>query len=392
MKKTPILLISLLLSLSGCSVPTVSEGPTDGESIENALNKRNFDFYTVQSDHVNHDLGVNVFAQATITMQDFKFITKSRNFLNPVEISSYYFDNIYDDFGSYDVYYKEKSSTDDKYLGNSFYQKYNLSQEIDNIPNFNTLKTYYNVFDMSKLDPAEFSYDTDKGGWYVLNEEAYNRVLESFFELNVEDFELIKFNVQVERDKVNSIVYRIEDRTNGLIKAHELFFMYQVPSWLNETHYSLINNVEIAPFETEDPTSEEPTSEEPTSEEPTSEEPISENLTSELTSGLFNPDSNLDEPTEQVEWLKFAIYNDYHLFQKDDAPNAIQHIALYHNFDYGAEDPTINPPISEILLLEGRTIKDRQLPIYNNPLVRGNRYLVRLTLTTGEIYDHSFIY
>lgn len=392
MKKNHLitLLFTLLIVTSCKGVPTISEGPAEGEDIKEALNIRNFDAYLVQSNHYDENFDTQTVAQALITEDDMRFITRTRNFLAPIEISYFYLDNLHD--GKYDVYYKEKVDRDSKYLGNSYYQGYNLfSTAIGNFPNVENFKTYYNVHDMSKLNYEEFTYMTNRGGWYRLNEEAYPRVVSEFFGLDNTVYTLDKFEVQVEKNRINSIVYSVSDKTNNFKKENELFYIYQLMNYLNETQYSLINNIEVQPYVPDVP--EPDTSETPSDTSETTSEVPSEtsDVTSETTSDTSEtplPRNDLGDPII-AEVLSFSIYNDYELFQKKDAPNVISRLSLVQPSLIEGEPDTI---ISELIGDKVTPIRERELYIYDTPLVRGVRYLLRLELLSGEYYDYSFIH
>jgi hypothetical protein len=391
MKKSHLItvLFTLLIVTSCKGVPTISEGPAEGEDIKEALNIRNFDAYLVQSNHFNESFDTQTVAQALITEDDMRFITKTRNFLAPIEISYYYLDNLHD--GKYDVYYKEKKDRDSKYLGNSYYQGYNLfSTNIGNFPNVENFKTYYNVYDMTKLNYEEFTYITNRGGWYRLNEDAYKRVIAEFFGLDNTVYNLDKFEVQVEKNHINSLVYSISDKTNNFKRENELFYIYQLMNYLNETQYSLINNIEVKPYVPDVPepdTSETPSEEIPSETSETPSETPSD-TTSDITSDTPLPRVEGVDPVI-AEVLSFSLYNDYNLFQKKDAPNVISKLTLAQPSLIEGEPDMV---ISELIGDKTTPVRERELYIYDTPLVRGERYRLRLELLTGEYYDYSFIH
>lgn len=404
-RKRNLLLLTplLLVSLASCNS---NDGPREGEDINKALNKRNFVAYLVQSNHFDEVFNKEVYAQALLTLGDMKFVTKTKELFTSNELSYYYFKNKHDGSNSYDIYYKEKTNRESRYLGNSYYEGYRfrLGDTFNNIPNLDTLKTYYNAYDVSVLEADDFTYDNNRGGWYELNEDAYDKVISNFFELDETKYELEVFDIQIEEDHVNSIVYKVSGSEDGedVVLENELIYRYStVDLYLDEPQYSLINNVEIKEYvpeviEEPDIPSSEDTTEEPGSEEP-KDEPSSEDLTTEEDTTestevlpLLDLEEETEEPIEEdiKEILTFSLYEDYNLFLKADAKNVISEINLYHNFDLDSEE---NEIITSLVSEDLKTIRDRSLKILDKPLIHGDRYLLRVTLSTGEHYDYNFI-
>lgn len=380
--KTKLLYVFPLVSLIvGCGqIPTLSEGPRYDEDISQALNEANFVNYVIQSNHKNEQLG-NYFTVATISPLDMSFKTKTKQLLFTTEHSSYYFDKVDD---SYDVYYKDKTLANKSYMGNSYYGRYNGVDKVEEIPSLDDVYTYYNVFNMASLDKNDFTYNTNLNGWYILNADAYQKIITDFFGYD-ESYVLNRFNLQVNANKVRSIEYELINDLNVKIK-NEIFYTYPL-DYLQDVQFSLINNVAVE--KTEVPLVETMVSEETSSEDIAT---TSEIETSEQASTSETDSSSEPEPTTYVDKVNFVIYDDAKTFGTNRY--TIASLQLFENYNYELE---FNEPLIEITRGDKETVSERSLTLTRR-LTRGKRYLLRVNLASSpdggssDYYDYSWIH
>lgn len=366
MKNKILIILPILTVLSSCgNLTSISDGPRNDELIATALNEVNFLNYSIQARQHNEEVG-DFYSVATITPLDLSFKAKKTQYLITTELSYYYFDKVGD---HYNIYYRDKLSVNPLYLGNSFYENYKLDESIQNFPNNKTIFEYYQVFNITSLREEHFTYNTNLNGWYILKETSHDYVIRNFFKLDAQKNTIKKFELQVVKNKVNSIVYEIEGENDEVIE-NELFYTYPI-DYLQDSQFSLINDIEIQEIELTDVPGDENVND-------------LDEENSEVT--LFA------DPNPLVHKINFSIYDDVNTF-KD---NQFESIAIYENYDYTAEE---NTPIAEIVAEARNSITDRSITL-DRKLTTNRRYLIRIGVSREnekgvaikDYYDYSFIY
>lgn len=373
MNRKVLVIIPILSVLVGCGdITSSNNGPRNDELIANALNEVNFLNYAIQARQHNDKVG-DFYTVATITPLDLSFKSKKTQLLYTTELSYYYFDKI-DNY--YDVYYKDKTTFNRSDLGHSFYGRYNLREKIEGIPTEQDIMDYYHVHNIKSLRADDFTYNTSLNGWYILKEDAAKHVIDNFFDLDGETYTLNKFNLQVSKNKVNSIVYELLGPDNVKLE-NELFYTYPI-DYLQDQQFSLINDVTIIEKHIEKSKS------------------IIKALSSDETSEEGDPsgqENNEDPILVDAHEVAFSIYNDANVFKNNR--NTIESIAIYENFDYS--EGATNTPLAEIRSEQGENISARTLTL-TRKLTRNRRYLIRINIgstpdgASDDYYDYSFFY
>lgn len=424
MNKKFLTIVPLLSIVVGCGeISNTNDGPRSDELISSALNEVNFINYVVQAKHHSEELG-DFYTVATITPVDLSFKTKKSQLLYTTEHSYYYFDKVEE---SYDVYYKNKLTNNKSYLGNSYFGRFNRNDVIEDIPNSEDIFSHYNVFNINSLEAEDFTYNKNLNGWYILNEDSYSDTISNFFNLD-SSHSIMRFNLQVSKNRINSIDYEIKDGDNQTIK-NELFYTYPV-DYLQESQFSLINAVSVEKLEAsleltvdtsseQSSTSEAATSSEQalssedstslidttsedtlTSEVETSSEDIStsqppttsEDLTTSTPPITSEENNTSEDDITYVDRLNFSIYDDASIFANNRY--TIQSIQLFENYDYAAIN---NTAIATLEQGQEENVRERSITL-NRRLKRGSRYLLRINLASTpngqseDYYDYSFIY
>lgn len=428
--KKSLVLFACIIMISACTeIPTISVGPTSDMQISDALNSNNFLNYRLKINHAASGSNSARVSSASITPDDLLFVVYQDEFILN-EYARYYFDKMGND--QYDVYFYDKEGNNPSNLGYNYFRSFRPSNPNPLVLPSEEITHYFGVFPYSILSADMFTYRDSKAefGYYDLNEENKALILHDFFDLDSNDYQLVKFSLLIRNKRIYTFEYQVDlidlaNTTSGQISySNRVDFIYdnlpleppsapfvnniQVePIWVDETvdpvepdtssstestsSTDSITSEEISPPVSEETSLSEETSVETSSEETTISEEISvetssEEISSEETS---SSDDSSSEPLQVLDYyrLSFLLLKDSERFLGTRPAYSLNEVSIYEGrfTDFDSQTP----------LLSNEDLSQRYFRLNKLPTV-AIRYTIRIVLADtanglSEYYFYSFI-